>query len=254
MALLLLISSPLLIMANIENPSESPAPARTWSGAVTEAASAPMWRWLGYVLLLLSVFDTIESAIPLSLMNPEWELQFMGSVVERSPVPLLGFMFVCFAEYLRRTRWSRPVAMGVSWAALVVGIGFILMVPLIVSNTFRMETRTAAQVKAQLDQQFSQTQGLEAALTSASGENLTEMLRRMGRLSEGQSPEEARDAVMGEVVKARQTLQSRADEAMANQKLTLTKRSYKWVVQASVVGGLLVYFWWGMGWVRRGKR
>jgi hypothetical protein len=241
-------------MADTENCGESIAPSKSSGGSSSEGATAPMWRWTGYALLLLSVFDTIESAIPVNFMNPEWELQFMGSVIERSPVPLLGFMFVFFAEHLRRTRWSRSVALGISWAALVTGVGLVLMVPLIIGNTFRMETRTAAQVKTQLDQQLAQTRGLETALTSASEENLTEMLRRMGKSPEGRSLEEARQAVLEEVAQARQTLQTRADEALATQRLTLTKRSYKWAAQAMAVGTLLSYLWWSTGWIRRLKR
>jgi hypothetical protein len=242
------------LMANPENSSESVGQIRSATGAASEAASAPMWRWLGYALLLLSLFDTLESAIPVNLMNPEWELQFMGSVIERSPVPLLGFVFVMFAEHLRRTRWSRSVAQGVSWAALVAGLGLILMVPLIVANTFRMETRAAAQVKTQLDQQLAQTQDLEAALTSATGDTLADMLRRLGKSAEGSSAEEKRQEVLGEVAKARQAMQIRADEALASQKLTMAKRSYKWAAQAVAVGALLVYVWWSTGWLRRAKR
>jgi hypothetical protein len=213
-----------------------------------------MWRWLGYVLLLLSVFDTLESALPISLMNPEWELQFMGSLIERSPVPLLGFAFVFFAEHLRRTRWSRSVAQGVSWAALAAGVCLILTVPLIVANTFRMETRTAAEVKAQLDQQLARAQELEGALTNASGDALADVLRRLGKLPEGKQPEESRQEVLEEMANARQTMQVRADEALANQRLTVAKRSYKWAGQAVTVGGLLVYMWWGTAWLRRSKR
>lgn len=53
-------------------------------------------RWVGYGLLLLALFDTIEVLTPPQFTNPAWEFQTIGALVERVPVPLLGLVLVFF--------------------------------------------------------------------------------------------------------------------------------------------------------------
>ncbi|MDY7023338.1 MAG: HpsJ family protein, partial [Cyanobacteriota bacterium] len=48
-------------------------------------------RWVGYGFLVLSFFDLIDILYPPDFMNPAWELQTMGQIVERLAVPLLAF-------------------------------------------------------------------------------------------------------------------------------------------------------------------
>jgi hypothetical protein len=232
----------------------SAVPRKGTATAVLDPSMAPLWRFGGCALLILALFDTIESFIPPQLMNPAWELQFMGTLIERSPVPVLGFLFVFFAEYLRRSRKKQWVAISLSWLSLAVAILMLLMVPLIITNTFRVEGRTTAQFNVQLEQQMAQTQNVETALRSANGENLEALLRKLGRTVDGADTEQLRAEALDEVAVARRTLQDRADEVKATQRLTLTKRSYKWSAQALVVGGLLGYLWFATGWIRRGQR
>ncbi|WP_235107363.1 HpsJ family protein [Acaryochloris sp. 'Moss Beach'] len=61
-------------------------------------------RIAGYALLLLTLVDTLAILIPPQLLDPAWELETIGSLVERSPVPLIGFALV--ASGGRRFRQS----------------------------------------------------------------------------------------------------------------------------------------------------
>jgi hypothetical protein len=229
-------------------------PRKTAVTTALEPSTAPLWRLGGYALLILATLDLVESLIPPDIMNPGWELQFMGTLVERSPVPVLGFVFVFIAEYLRRGRGRRLTAVVLSWVALACGALFLLMIPLMVTNTFRIDNRTAAELNLQLRQQLAQTESIEQALRSATGENLEAILRKLGRPSDTATVETRRLEALDEVAAARTTLQDRAEEARATQKLNLTKRSYKWCAQAIVVGGFLIYLWGAMAWIRKGQR
>jgi hypothetical protein len=227
---------------------------QTRSSSGAEVRASAYFHWAGYALLLMAVLDLIESLVPPGFMNPVWELQFMGDSIERSPVALLGFMLVFHAEWTRRASWERWVLPGISWAALITGLGFMLMVPLLVLNSFRVDTSGEAQINAQLDQQITQAKSLQEAFTTAQGENLEVLLRRTGRWVESGDPETLRQAMLAEVVKAEQELQRRAEAARAEHKLELHKRTYKHVAQASLVGAVLVVYWFGTGWARKTRR
>ncbi len=56
--------------------------------------SSSLFRLVGYGLLVLALFDLIHILIPLQLMNPMWEFQTVGALVERVPVPLLQGYFI----------------------------------------------------------------------------------------------------------------------------------------------------------------
>jgi hypothetical protein len=236
------------------NSNESIPTQTRSSPAGTEGRSAAFFRWAGYALLLLAVLDLLEALIPPGFMNPGWELQFMGDTIERSPVILLGFMLVFQGEWTRRAAWERWLLPGLSWLSLVIGLGFVLMIPLMVLNTFRVDNSGEKQINAQLDQQITQAKALHEAFATAQGQNLETLLRRAGRNVEGADLEMLRTEILTEMVKAEKELQRRSDEARSSQKLELHKRTYKHVVQAGVVGGVLVAFWFGTGWARRSRR
>jgi hypothetical protein len=66
------------------------------------ADSMNIFRVLGYGLLLLALFDILEMFIPPGFMNPAWEFQTFGALVERVPVPLIGFVLVFYGEKYSR--------------------------------------------------------------------------------------------------------------------------------------------------------
>jgi hypothetical protein len=238
---------------NGANPStDQPRNAPTLP-ALAEPSSSPLWRWGGYVLLLLSLFDLIEALIPIRLMDPSWELPFMGAFIERSPVLLMGFLLVFLGSAPRRSRRESRVSAILSWTALGIGVLELLMIPLLLSDTFRLETINAARLGSQVDQQLSQAQRLEGTVNAAPDSELESLVRQLGRTPGDKPPQELRAELLGDVAKAKRKLQSQADEAMASNRLALFKRSVKWALQALCVGALLVYIWRVTAWARRPK-
>ena len=52
--------------------------------------SSSILRLVGYGLLLITVVNISFLLIPLQLMNPLWEFQTVGAIVERTPFSILG--------------------------------------------------------------------------------------------------------------------------------------------------------------------
>lgn len=72
----------------------------------TEMRSASLLRWVGYGLLVLALMDVVDILLPPQLMNPAWEFQTIGALVERVPVPLLGLALVFFDGISSRKNWE----------------------------------------------------------------------------------------------------------------------------------------------------
>ena len=60
--------------------------------------SSGILRLVGYGLLVMAIIDLLFLLIPPQLMNPLWEFQTMGAIVERIPVTLLGIVLVYYGE------------------------------------------------------------------------------------------------------------------------------------------------------------
>ena len=211
-------------------------------------------RWGGYGLLGLAFMDLLDSAVPWEWMNPTWELQFMGALIDRSPVPLLGLVLVFAGGIHLRQRWEAVALSGLSWMALVLGVLLFLMTPLIVTNTFRLEQRVTAQITSQMGQQLEQAEKAQAAVRSATSPELDALARRMGRASDGKSSQQVRSEMLAEFTKAKENLQRQAGEARNTQRTTLFKRAAKLVFEAVWVGIVLVVVWRSTAWARRGRR
>jgi hypothetical protein len=210
-------------------------------------------RWAGYGLLGLSIMDLLESAVPWDWMNPAWEMQFMGALVDRSPVPLLGLVLVFVGGTHLRRRWEAPALAGLSWMALVLGVLLFLMTPLIITNTFRLEQRATAQITSQMGQQLDQAEKARAAVQGANPQELENLVRRMGRPADGKTSQQLRSEMLAEFTKAKEMLQRQAGEARDNQRTTLIKRSAKMGAEAVLVGIVLVVVWRSTAWARRGR-
>jgi hypothetical protein len=214
-------------------------------------------RWLGYGLLIFFVFDLIATVIPPNFINPVWELQTMGAVIERIVVPLLGFVLVFFGEMNLRAKWELPTLTALSWLALLFGIVLFLLIPLGILNTVRIERQSSLRLASQVEQGMTQIQEIKKQLKEATTSEKMESLLS-GLDSQGRSPNIQNSQQLSEITKelssfletAETTTKTQAETARKNQRLSLLKSSIKWNLGALVSGVLFILIWQGTKWSR----
>ncbi len=223
----------------------------------SQLRSITLWRLIGYVLLVLSLFDLVEKLIPRRLMNPAWELQTLGALVERVPIPLLGLVLAFYGERSWRARWELPLLKFLSWLALLLGVAFLLLIPVGVSNTVRIERQNSEQIAAQIDQQMTQIQkvedAIEGAKTPAEMEALISRLNRQGRspdIKDSQQLEQVKEQLSDSIAKGEERMTEQAEATRSSQRLGLWKSSVKWNLGALVSGVLFIGIWRGTRWAR----
>ena len=204
----------------------------------------------GLVLLLLFVADIIDVVLPVRWMDPAWDMQVIGAIVERSPVPVLGFLLFFYGDAFMRSRWTRRLARLLAWLALGLGLLFLLLIPLMVADTGRLARQAETRMTSQLQQQLARAEEMEANLMAVQTQELDRVLERLGRAAEGQTAEAARESLVTELRETREKARAQAQQTFADQRFMLQKRSWKWAIQSLLVAGLLVYLWQRTGWVR----
>jgi len=220
--------------------------------------SLPILRWIGYGLLLLALFDVIEMFIPAGFMNPNWEFQTFGALVERVAVPLIGFAFVFFAGLNERGNREGIILKLLSWLTLFLGIIYFIIIPLGVINTVRIYKQQQGQITVRLNQQKTVIEQVKKNLDGPINE--AQMQQLLGRLSGGRAPEikspeelqQAKQQVSTLINKGESELETQVQAARSSQRVNLLKKSVKWNLGALIAGALFITIWRSTVWARRG--
>ncbi|RCJ36941.1 hypothetical protein A6770_15050 [Nostoc minutum NIES-26] len=216
----------------------------------SQTSSMTILRVLGYGLLLLALFDIVEMLIPPSFMNPAWEFQTFGSLVERVPVPLIGLALVFYGELHARAKWEFVTLKFLSWLTLLLAILFILLIPLSIGNTVRLTKQSYTQINTLSQQQISQAEQVEKRVSQATPQQIDNLLKSQGRSSNTKNPQELKSQVLSEVSKAKALIRNQAQATQSTQKLNLLKNSVKWNLGALVSAALFFTIWKITSWAR----
>jgi preprotein translocase subunit SecF len=205
--------------------------------------SVAIFRLVGYGLLVLALLDLLTTLLPLRLMNPLWQFETMGAIVERVAVPLLGLVLVFFGEEKFRSSFEQKFLKLLRWLCLLVGVLFFLLVPLGVVSTLQVKAVNDTQMKQQYSQQKARVERVEKQLNQIKDQDLENFIKSQGRTLDGQSSQQARAQFLAKINKDKNQLENQFKQAMSNRRLTLLKNSAKWNLGALVSGVLFIYIW-----------
>lgn len=207
-------------------------------------------RLVGYSMLLLTIFDILDIAIPLQIMNPAWEFQTMGALVERVAIPLVALLLVFSGKLENRSPVEMFVLKLISRLTLLVGLLYILLIPLGVTNTIRLYNSNLEQFQKEYTQQMSQANQVEKQLTQATPAELDNILKRQGHSLDGKNPQDVKNQLLSNFKQAKQQLKTQTDAKKSSATLKLFKSSVKWNLGALVSAFLFIGIWRGTFWIR----
>ena len=211
-------------------------------------------RWCGYGFLLMAGFDILQSLIPLGFTNPLWEMSTMASLVERVPIPILGFLLVFWGEDKERKIWEEKFLKFLPWLCLILGIIFLLMLPLTVINTWRINQTNTLQVDQKLQQEERQIGQLESQVNQVNLEQLRAIatqLKSVGMEVDITQPQPQLKAdILAQIAKAKIQMPDRASALKNNQTFDLLKKSLKLFLGALISGVLYLQIWQHSSWIK----
>lgn len=197
-------------------------------------------RIAGYALLLLTLVDTLAILIPPQLLDPAWELETIGSLVERSPVPLIGFALVASGGRRFRQSLDRFCFQGIPTLAIIIGLIYCLMIPLGIFDSLRLGKQNQT-TSATLVKQAADIKNLEQRLSAAPAAEVAEWAQKFQpQLAEGQDQETVKAGVLGQLKSNLISLQAQINRA-SGQPAQLRKQTIKWLVGALIAGLSFLY-------------
>ena len=211
-------------------------------------------RWCGYGFLLMAGFDILQSLIPLGFTNPLWEMSTMASLVERVPIPILGFLLVFWGEDEERKIWEEKFLKLLPWLCITLGIVFLLMLPLTVINTWRINQVNNLQVEQKLQQEERQIGQIESQVNQGNLEQLraiASQLKAVGiEINSTQAQPQLKADILAQIAKAKTQMPDRASALKSNQTFDLLKKSLKLFLGALISGVLYLQIWRSSSWVK----
>ena len=202
---------------------------------------APLFRVVGYALLALSLFDVIDIFVPALFTNPAWEFQMVRSLVERVPVPLLGAVLVFSGEK------SLKIFRVLSWACLLVGVLFFLLVPLGISASLRLNNQSAQELNTRVTQQANQLQQLQGVLnTATTPAQIQSVLTRLNPQAGAvptQNVAQLKTQLLARITEGQNQLKAQAATSRTNAERLLLKNTVKSVLSALVSGAIFTILW-----------
>lgn len=220
--------------------------------STTENRSIHRFRWIGYGLLGYALMDLIQVLYPLKFFNPAWEVQAIGSLIERVVVPLLGMALVFFGEFYDRTQLEKILLKGLSWLCLVLAIVCLLVIPLGVFGTARLDFQNDQQVNQQAEQQLSKFNKLESQLNQSSTNDIRALAAQAGLpIDSTKDPQVIKTEMLARLTAVRSKVQAQIEENRATQKQTLFKNAIKWNLGALLASALFFILWKSSDWARQ---
>lgn len=212
-------------------------------------------RLVGYGLFLMAVIDFIMLTIPPQLMNPAWELQTTGALVERIPITLLGIALIYYGERNERTPREQFILKWLSWLSLILAIFFFLTIPLNISNSVKIYHSYNARVNLQTSQKIDSIDKFRQQLKSANSvDGLQTILQQQApqKINIPASVDSARlkSNLLDSLVKKEETLRSQAKQYSSQKAYEIIKKSLKWNLGSLISACIFLFIWKNTLWAR----
>jgi hypothetical protein len=209
-------------------------------------------RLIGYVFLILTFFDLIETFYPPSIKDPNWLIQVMGLLVERSFAPLIGIVLVFWGAAEYRNMWEKPLVRLISWLTLLVSLLYMLLIPLGISAGLRIDKQNNEQAIAQYRQGTTQINEIKNQLNLASEKDLNTLLGTLKKQNQFQinSVDELRTKLPEQLDKALENLAGQTLSVQKQQRQKLLKSLIKWEIGALIIATAFLLSWRSTKWAR----
>lgn len=195
---------------------------------------------IGYIILGLILIEYIALLVQPQFFNPNWEYQTMGKIVETIWAPIIGLTFIFYRregntigpKELRLLSW-------ISRFALLLGILYLLMVPLLVVNNVRIHELNRAEFIVLFENNDNQLKKVQKQLDRVSEEQLR---RRF--------PNKNREEVLAQFQDKVKDFKEQAQETYEAQVGDLITLTVKWCLGAILGATSLILIWRYTFWAR----
>ena len=208
-----------------------------------------LFRSAGYGILLLTVFDWINVLIPLQLNNPTWQFTTAGNFVERSIVPIVGFVLLFYDNQDARSEKEMILLRCLSWLSLLTGMFYAALFVILFIIPAGIDNLNGLRVDAQFSPEIAKIQQVQIQVKNAPIAQLEAMMKSNKAVTTT-DPQVFKSKVLENTAVAEKNLTMEADFTKNNQKMSLLKNAVRWALGALVSAIIFIRIWGLTDWAR----
>ncbi len=221
-------------------------------------AARPLYllRIIGYGLLALSTVDILLAVLPPELTNPTWEFGTMLGLVDRLPVPLLGLILIFWGQDEDRLAWEEKFLKVLAWLILVWSLSFLLMLPLGIFNTLRINSAVTNSISQDTQARIQQIETLKTKVQTASGQQLQDLVRQINQFApqnqqiSSSDPSQTKEELQKRLNDNKSKLIKQRDDKIAEESTKLLKQAIKLNIGLLVGAALYWQIWRSTRWIK----
>ena len=242
------------MLKNILRPVPEKADKRIYTNEITQNQAFKFIHLFGYVIIAFMAIDYAALLFPPQFLNPNWELNTVGRIIESIYVTLLGFMLIFFRPEKQSIKQSELRILSLlSWSALLLGIVCFLFAPLLISNSLRINSTNTTNINFQLTNQRQQVEQIELQLDKLNETQLQNLWLKNQSNSvsnKNVSIAEKKQQLTNQLSSTEQANRQKLQQGLKNKQRSLFKMTFKWVLGAIISGVTFISLWKYTEWVR----
>ncbi|BAY32409.1 hypothetical protein NIES2107_42980 [Nostoc carneum NIES-2107] len=202
-----------------------------------------LFRTVGYSILVLVFIDLIDIFVPLNFMNPVWEFQMIGALVDLVAITLIGLVLVFSGKLEKRLKWEFPFLLWLSRLCLLVGLSYLLLIPLAINNTISLYNVNIEGLNQDYSQQELLNSNWKQQIGQASAAEFNNLL-------EHKSMQEVKTQTLVEVNRSQNHPDQKLPAINLAGNFKLLKSAVKFNLGALVAAALFITIWKKTSWAR----
>jgi hypothetical protein len=208
-----------------------------------------LFRLAGYGLLILTLFDVASAFIWVPLSERAWQFQTAGIFVEKSVVPLIGFVMAFYGNDEARKKRELLVLRLLSWISLLTGVFYLVLLVILFINVPGLSDSGQEQINAQFNPEITRLQQYQSQVEKAPTTQI-EAFIKSNKSVNITDPNVFKSKLLQDAATAEKNLQARATLTKNSQRQGLLKNAVKWGLGALVSAVLFIRIWAATRWAR----
>ena len=213
-------------------------------------------RWLGLLLIVLTLVDFVLVLLDLQLKNPMSELTVVGSLTSHTTVAIIGVVFFFIGGEHERTGLEKRFSGILSWVVLLIGGTYILLAPLMVMNQIRVAEFQSKQLENSKETNLKQLkiQHDKLLLLIKTPENLRTLQQKLTGSNDPINTEQefkaAKSNILNKMSLQKDQIINRLNKKYESVRQKQNKSTTKTVISLLLFGLAFIFIWRTSAWAR----
>lgn len=221
----------------------------------TEREFKKIYPIAGYIFLLFTLLNYFNDLIPLELFDPQWEFKTIAKIVDTVWAPFLGFCLIFFTKSQRISLLEKKFLGLLSWLPLILGIIFVVMIPLILGDASRINQQYQQQFDQQIEQLKTQIEQVKTNINQASPQEIDNMFNLQNEEAKKNAAkftvEEKKDFYLTLLQNDYERGYNLANKELKKKQNSMTQDSFIYTCASLLSTFLLINVWYYAGWTRK---